>query len=212
MKLINRAAACVALSGCSLAMAGPVQTNWPQPTLDRWMYPFNSTPGLRIEASTFASLNLAGFDDRDAELLVGFDTASAAAPGLGATNYIVHSARIRATISQGDRFVYDPTWDSVASSYATTDPLYVPDSDTGKPIEVFGAGYRNGFGAVTTPTTTEFCETCTFGGAPIVPPAEGARNVFPAVFDSTGAATDVSRQVREHLEAMPMAIGTTGAV
>src|SRR5262249_2884163 len=91
-------------------------------------------------------------------------------------------------------------------------PAYVPDSDPGKPVEIFGCGYRNGYGPTTTATTTEFCETCPFGGAPIVPPAEGARNVFAAIFDAAGNATDVSRQVRQQFEAMPMAVGTTTAV
>lgn len=206
---IARVAGAVAavVAGTMPVAAGPVQVGYPQPTLDRWNYPFNSTPGVRNEASCFASLNLAGFDDRDAEFLVGFDTANAAVPGLGAPSYVIHSARIRVTISQGDRFVYDPTWDSVASSYDPTDPLYQPDADAGKPIEVFGVGYRNGYGAVTTRATTEFCETCPFGGAPIVPPAEGARNAFPAVFDAAGQATDVARQVRLHFEATPMGVG-----
>jgi hypothetical protein len=193
-------------------MAGPVQIGYARPTLDRWMYPFNSTPGTRPEASTFASINIAGFDDRDAEFLIGFDTSADVTPGQGPESYQISSLRIHATISEGGRFVYDPSFDSVATSYDPSDPAYVPDSDPGKPIELFGCGYRNGFGAVTTPTTQEFCETCEFGGTPIVPPAEGARNVFPAIFDATGAATDVSRQVRQHLEATPMAIGVTTAV
>jgi hypothetical protein len=194
------------------AAAGPVQVNYQRPTLDRWMYPFNSTPGSRPEASTFASLNLAGFDDRDAEFLVGFDTGPDVTPGQGPASYVVISARVRATISEGGRFVYDPTFDSVSTSYDPTNPAYTPDLDPGKPIEVFGCGYRNGYGAVTTPTTQEFCESCPFGGAPMVPPAEGARNVFPAIFDSVGTPTDVSRQVRLQFEATPMAVGQTTAV
>src|SRR5262249_38941044 len=141
-----------------------------------------------------------------------FDTASAAAPGLGAENYVISSAKVRVTISQGGRFVYDPTWDSVATSYDPGNPLYVPDSDPGKPIEIFGCGYRKGYGAVTTATTTAFCETCPFGGAPLVPPAEGARNVIPVAFDAQGNPFDVSRQVRLQIEGMPMAVGQTTAV
>ena len=81
------------------------------------------------------------------------------------------------------------------------------DTDAGKPIELFGTGYRNGFTALT------FTESGSpFGGAPIVPPAEGARNVFAATFDTAGTATDISRQVRQRAEGTPMAIGTTAAV
>ena len=139
MKIRMVATACVGFAAGG-AGAGPVTTVFSQPTLDRWMYPFNGTPGTRPEASVFGSVLYSGFDDRDAEFLVGFDTTSVAAPGQGAGNYVISALRIRATISQGDRFVYDPTWDSVATSYDPTDPLYVPDSDAGKPIEIFACG------------------------------------------------------------------------
>ena len=201
----------IAMGLSAAAAAGPVQVNYGGPTLDRWMYPFNSTPGSRAEASVFASPSLPGFDDRDAEFLIGFDTAGEIQPGQGAGQYVVITARVRATISQGGRFVYDLTFDSVTTSYDPSAPGYTPDQDPGKPIEIFGCGYRNGYGVVATPTTLEFCEGCPFGGTPVVPPAEGARNVFPAIFDGNGVPTDVSRQVRQRFEATPMAIGTTTA-
>jgi hypothetical protein len=204
----TRAAVCT-LSGSILttaaAWAGPVSVQVNQPTLDRWMYPFNSTPGVRTEAGIFAALGLAGFDDRDGQFLIGFDTGSIVAPGQGTQNYHVRQLRLRLRISQHELFVYDPTFDSVTTSYPVGSPGYTPDEDPGKPVEVFGAGYRNGY------TVLTFCETCPFGGEPIVPPAEGARNVFPAVFDAGGAATDVSRQVRLQFEAPPMSVGKTTA-
>ncbi len=211
---MNRAIAALVGAGlCAAgATAGPVLTVYGQPPLDRWMYPFGSTPGTELQASSFASLLFAGFDDRDAEFLIGFDTTSAATPGQGAASYVISSVRVHATISEGNRFVYDPSWDSVATSYDPGNPLYVTDSDPGKPIELFACGYRNGYGPTTTPTTTEFCETCPFGGAPIVPPAEGARNVFPVEFDAQGIPIDVSRQVRLQIEGHPLAVGTTTTV
>jgi hypothetical protein len=208
------AIACVAgVVGVSgTVLGGPVQVNYTQPNMDRWLYPFNSNPEGRTEASIFASLELAGFDDRDAQFLLGFTTDAQVPPGQGSGSYVVKAAKVRVFISQGDRFVYDPSFDPVASSYPAGDPEYVPDADPGKPIELFGVGYRNGFGATATPSTTEFTQASPFGGTPVVPPAEGARNAFPALFDEQGAATDVSRQVRERFEAPPMAVGQAAGV
>lgn len=204
---MRSAVALVALTAVPFsALAGPVSIGYDQPSRDRWMYPFNSTPGVRQEVGIFAALEIPGFDDRDAQFLLGFDTTGQVQPGQGIANYHVASMRLRLRISRGDLFVYDPTFDLVATSYSPGSAGYVPDADPGKPIELFGAGYRNGSTALT------FCETCPFGGQPVVPPAEGARNVFAAVFDSNGAATDVSRQVRLQFDAMPMAIGQTEAV
>lgn len=189
-----------------VVVAGPVEINYSAPSLDRWMYPFGTTPGVEAEARIFAALGLAGFDDRDGQFLIGFNTSGQVQPGLGAGNYFVWKARLRLRISQGDRFLYDPTFDSYTTSLAAGNPALTPDADPGKPIEVSGVGYRNGF------TATTFCETCPFGGVPLVPPAEGARNAFAAIFDAQGTPTDASRNVRLEFEAPPLAIGHTIAV
>ncbi len=200
-----RLAAAAGVLACGFAFAGPVEFNYAQPTLDRWMYPFNQTPGTEGEARIFAALGLQGFDDRDGQFLVGFETSAQVPTGLGASNYFVWKARLRLRVSQPDRFVYDPSFDSVATSFPPSHPGFVPDVDPGKPVELHGAGYRNGFTALT------FCETCTFGGPPLVPPAEGARNVFAAIFDAQGVATDASRNVRQEFEAPGLAVGQTTA-
>lgn len=201
-----------ALGATGVAAAGPVEVNYAQPTLDRWVYPFNSTPGTRIEANVFGAVLMPGFDDRDGQFLIGFDTGGEIPTGLGAENYRIISVRVRATISQGGRFVYDPTHDPVSTVYAPTNPAFTPDEDAGKPIDLFGAGYRNGWGLTNAGGLQEFCETCPFGGVPLEPPAEGARNVFAAIFDSAGTATDISRQVRLEIEATPMAVGRAATV
>jgi len=203
MPQLSRPMACVAaVSTCSLASAGPVTVGADQPSLDRWMYPFNATPGLRLQAAIFATL-LPGFDDRDAQFVIGFDTSAWATPGQGAGQYHVRSARVVVTSINADQFKYDPTPDPIGTMYDPQDPEYIPDADEGKPIDLFGVGFRNGVNAAT------FCETCPFGGPPLVPPAEGARNVYAAVFNTSGAATDVSRQVRQRIDAAPMAVGVS---
>src|SRR3954468_23740070 len=67
-------------------------------TFDRWMYPFAATPGTEPAGSSFGAVGDDGFDDRDAQFLVGFTTSSAVAPGQGAANYNVASARLTVKI------------------------------------------------------------------------------------------------------------------
>lgn len=196
------------LAAAIAAAASAQQTITIQPpTLNRWMYPFDANPGNRAEASTFGSILISGFDDRDAEFLLGFDTSSLITPGLGPANYNVQSLRISLWISSGGRFEYDPTLDPIASWYPTTDPAYVADADTGRPIEIFGAGYRNGW------TASTFLQTSPFASSPpLVPPAEGNRNVFAADYDASGVAIDVSRQVRQRLSNTSWGIGLTAGI
>ncbi len=177
-----------------------------RPTLDKWMYPFGPPGGRESNAPVFGAILMPGFDDRDAQFVLAWSTASAVPTGLGDDSYRVARAVVRATVSTDRIFVYDPTWDSFRGLLPDTDPRHIPDEDPGRPIEIFACGFRNGFSATT------FVETSPFGGTPMIPPAEGSRNVFAAVYDQQGVATDVSRQVRLGFEAMPAAIGLTSQV
>ncbi len=208
MKVNARTAAIfvpVALMAAS-ASAQPVVANFSAPTLDRWMYPFNSTPGSETSAPSFGAIQIAGFDDRDGQFLLGWDTTGVIPAGQALENYRISSARLRLTVSIDMQFKYDPTADSFVTLLDRTDPQFVQDSDPGKPVELFGVGFRNGWSVAT------FGENSKFGGTPLVPPAEGARNVFPARFDDAGVATDISRQVRQRFDVTAMAIGLTNAV
>jgi len=182
------------------ASAEVVDFNFSGPAFDRWMYPFNFSAGTETRASLFAAPNQPGFDDRDGELLVGFNTAVAVPTGRGRLSYKILTATFSVYVENDNAFYYDPSADPLASSFAPNDPAYVADSDPSKPLEVWAAGYRNGFTAAT------FNEDSPFGGTPVVQPAEGARNVFPALLDNTQTATDVARQVREKFAASPMAL------
>jgi len=188
------------------ATAQPLVATFDSPTLDRWMYPFNSTPGSEASAPSFGAIQIAGFDDRDGQFLLGWNTAAAIPQGKPLENYRLSAARLRLTVNVDMQFRYDPTPDSFVTLLDKADAAYVADSDLGKPVELFGAGYRNGW------TSSTFNENSLFGGAPIVPPAEGARNVFPAMFSPAGVATDISRQIRQRFDASSMAIGLTNAV
>ncbi|MGE3107979.1 MAG: hypothetical protein AB7G11_09220 [Phycisphaerales bacterium] len=191
---------CTAQAG----LAQSINADYPTPTLDRWVYAFGDASGTRPEASVFGTVLLPGFDDRDAQILVGFDTPPALPAGLGVGAYRVIEATLTARISQSDLFVYDPTFDAL-QTYITPDDPAMGDTDAGRPIELYTVGYRNGFSQAT------FFENSPFGGAPIVPPAEGARNCFAAVFQD-GVSVDASRNVRLGFEVQPIAIGTTTTV
>jgi hypothetical protein len=171
------------------------------PSLDRWAYPFAGSPGAETTVPTFGAILQPGFDDRDSQFLLGWDTAAWAPVGLSPDRYVITSATITVWSSVGDRFYYDPTPDSVRSLYNTTDPDYTPDADPGRPVELFAAGWRNGQSPAT------FAESSPLSPFPPFPPQEGVRSVFAAVYDSAGNATDVSRQVRQRFDAAPMAVG-----
>jgi hypothetical protein len=198
------------MASCGAVQAQLVQLTVQPATLNRWMYPFDTLQGNRPEAPVFASILQPGFDDRDAEFILGFATSAGpgVATGLDTWRYDVRTVRVTLWIAQGGRFEYDPTADSVFSSLPSTDPQFVTDADVGKPVEIFGAGYRNGFGPLSFQQNSPFTVS-----APIVPPAEGNRNVFAATYSVDGLnSTDLSRAVRQRLEVAPWGVGVTAAV
>jgi hypothetical protein len=184
------------------AHAQPFSLNFPQPSLDRWMYPFNATPGTRPVAPVFGTFgDDAGVDTRHGQFLLGFDTGEQVAAGLGPANYLIRRARVTATISRHNAFRFDPTQDAF-NTYDTNHPAYAPDTDAGRPVELFGAGFRNGFTAET------FSEDGPFGS-----PASGGRNAFAAGYNTNGTLVDVGNNVGKTnalfpaFEVHPLAIG-----
>jgi len=163
---------------------------------DRWMYPFNGAAGAETSASTFGAPGDAMFDDRDGQYLLEFDTSGDIAPGQGAANYQVNSARLVVTLRpEGEQgtWNYDPTFDSYTS--------FPPgaDADAGRSIELYGVGYRNGF------TTTSFTESSAF--APPGPPVPGVRNAYANDY-AGGVDRDISNNVRNSFDPNPFAVGT----
>jgi hypothetical protein len=165
-----------------------------EPAADRWMYPANSTPGTRPQASTFSALpGDEEVDNRYGQFVMRFDTAAAGIPaGLGVTNYDISSISFTATISQDRLFLYDPTQDSSITYGATA----LPDLDAGRPLELHGTGFRNSF----TPAT--FQENSSFsGGDPV------ERNAYALGFDGSSAPRDVTNNISEDFESSPWAVG-----
>lgn len=191
MKLIVISSAVV---GIATAATSPVVIQ--EPTDDRWMYPANFTPGTRAQAGTFSALpDDGGQEDRWGFFLIGFDTTSAVPAGLPTSAYRIRSVSVRATVGQDETFEYDPSYDPATSYGTPATPPAIVDADTGRPVELHGAGFRNGF----TPAT--FAETSDYGFPD--------RNAYPLGFDATGSSRDVSRNVTDSFESIPWAVGTT---
>jgi hypothetical protein len=168
-----------------------------EPSADRWMYSFNSTPGSRPAGSVFSALpsSNSGVSDRFGQIIIRFSLAKAGIPTqLGAANYRVRRLVLRATVYSDRGFRYDGTADSWQSVlFSSTHP----DADLGRPVELFGVGFRNGW------TASSFQENSAHGGS-----APGTRNAFALGFDPSANSRDVSDNVSQGFDPLPWAIGT----
>jgi hypothetical protein len=80
----------------------------------------------------------------------------------------------------------------------------VPDPDPGRPVELFGAGFRYGWTAETFPEGGPFCNGCS-----CFPPnpCNGLRSVYAADFVAGCAMRDVSNNVFGAFDPQPFAVG-----
>ncbi|MBL9175754.1 MAG: hypothetical protein JNL10_19580, partial [Verrucomicrobiales bacterium] len=184
----------------------------PTPTLDRWVYFLGDFAGDRPVAPTFASFD-PRFDTRDGQFLMGWDTAGTPSTGAGPANYLLLKARVTLTIAVDKAFVYDPTFDAF-QTYLTNEPAALPDTDPGRPIELYGAGFRNGF------TADTFKEASPYG--PVNPFTSDSitiatRNAFAAMHGTQGTLIDIANNVGQRnaswtnapFEVRPWAVGVT---
>ena len=185
------------------AHAQPFTLNFGQPSLDRWMYPFNASPGTRPVAPVFGTLgDSVGVDSRHGQFLLGFDMSNDVTTGLGSANYLIRRATLTATISRDRAFRFDPTADVFTTYFSTNAPGFTADADAGRPIDLFGAEFRNGFAAET------FAEDSPFGSS-----APGGRNAFAAGYSTNGTLVDVGNNLGKTnaaypaFEVYPFAIG-----
>lgn len=173
-----------------------IEIDIPSPSWDRWMYPFNGTPGFRPAGSTFAFWTESVDDpteNRLGQVVFGFDTSSQLAPGQTA-GMRVTSATV--TLQQSNEgVVYDSTTDPVESMLDLDNPDRIEDADAGQPIELFGVQYRNGW------TSTTFPENGPFGDLD----AQPSRNVYAAAFRD-GELTDIVNQIKEAWTPSPFAV------
>jgi len=195
------------------AAADVVEVNLTEPTLDRWFYPFNASPGTRVDAPIFGAITDQevgfdpSFDNRDGQMLIGFDTTGDVPAGLGAANYTISAASVRITIKSDLTFEYDPTADPYTSWLPTLDPDYTPDPDPGRPLEIFGIGFRCDFTASTFPENGPFCDNCS-----CFPPnpCREVRCVYPVDFTGGDCVVrDVSNNVDDGFDPVPFGVATS---
>lgn len=179
--------------------AAPIEVSFDGPQLDRWMYPFNATPGFRAVTSTFGAFNEPQFDNRDGQMLIGFDTVAEIPAGLGPSSYQVTGARIVIQNSNDLVFQYDDTPDSYVSFLDPADPDYVEDRDPGQAIELFGVGYRNEFDVTTFMENTQFST-----GDPL---QKQSRSAYAMSYDMAGDSIDVSNDVEDRFDPLVWGVG-----
>ncbi|MBL4591417.1 MAG: hypothetical protein JKY96_05605 [Phycisphaerales bacterium] len=193
----------LSLLATGLCNAQVVDVSLDTTSMDRWNYPFNGSPGSRLTASTFGAVELEGFDDRDAQLVLGFDTSALIPAGMDISLYDIISVRVTITNSNGDTFRYDPSYDTHDTYLFLDDSL---DADMGRPMELYGVGYRNGFDQST------WGEFTVFGGTAVVEPVQGARHAFACDFPDGVSPRDISNNLKDEFDPTPMAIGQADTV
>lgn len=174
-----------------------IEASFDKPSQDRWNYPWNSTPGTRALASLFRATDEVGVH-RHGTFIVGFDTSDLIPEGNAPNAYQITSAQLRLMTSGNLEVPYDPSYDPVASHLPETHELYMPDEDPGRPIQVFGTGFRNDFNIETWNETT-----------PYSPGGDAQRTVFPIIIDENGLPKDASLAVDydNPVDVAPFAIG-----
>jgi hypothetical protein len=177
-----------------------------EPAGDRWMYWFGDFDGKRTSASVYGAYGAFDyiasgydFDDRHGQFLLDFDTTSIAPAGRGAGNYQVSSISVRLVVNEDNQFVYDPTPDDLATFRGAA------DADLGRPIELFGVGYRSGFSRET------FRENSPFNNQPFLQQGnvlivKSRRNAYAMDFIA-GQPRDISNNVEENFSVRPWAVG-----
>ena len=178
-----------------------------EPKGDRWMYWFGDFDGARSSASVYGAYGSFDyiaqgydFDDRHAQMFLDFDTTSIAPAGRGASNYQVTSIEIRLVVNEENQFRYDPTHDALATYTGTQQ-----DADLGRPMELFGVGYRSSFTRETFRENSSYADGAfaVQNGVRIV---KARRNAYAMDFVG-GVPRDISNNVEERLEASPWAVG-----
>ena len=191
--------------GCGVGQslrAQPLATNDINPAIELWTYPNAPGKGLN-RIPIFAYLgDDSGEDTRMGQDVFGWTTASLIPTNQTPTHYIVRRCRVTLTVKDDATFTYDPTHDDYQTYLETNDPAYQEDADAGRPVELFGLNYRNGYDAYS------FNENSPFGdGAP------GGRNAYPVSWATNGVFADVSNNVGKTnvdfppFEAWPFAVG-----
>jgi prepilin-type N-terminal cleavage/methylation domain-containing protein/prepilin-type processing-associated H-X9-DG protein len=125
-----------------------VDTTWDRPVIDTWFHQ-SGNDNDKADPSTFTNYEpgSAFFQSRSGVVLLGFNTTDCdpemesctPIPTVEPSRYQINSIRVTATLVQdGRQVIYDPTEDQLSSILGGSD-------DPGKPMELFGAGFANGY-------------------------------------------------------------------
>ena len=189
----------------SMPPTGSVANTVLQPTGDKYMYPFiidSPEDSRRPYGSAFGAYGeidtIPGwsFDDRDGQFFLDFQTQSLAPAGKGASNYRVLSLTLTIVIQNRDAFLFDPSFDALGTYNGSSS-----DGDLGRPIELYGVGYRAGWTRETFGEDSPF-QTISYGSQNLT----RVRNAFALDFASNGTPRDVSNNVEEGFETNPWAV------
>ena len=213
--------ACTVVSALAPSVAHGVAFFWPVPGLDSRTYPWvgqRSDPGEPTFGQYNSAFFVGSFDNRDSQIQIAFQTASPCLPaGLPAPAYTIVSATLTLTIEGITGATrYDPTQDD-QTTYPIVGRTPIADPDLGRPIELFGAAFRNGytafeFGPTPVPGPPLFGQSDEGYGPSAF--GQGVRHVF-ATDDLNQSLRDVSNNLDEPnagvgaFNPVPFAIGTT---
>jgi hypothetical protein len=203
--VISRAIRVTALASLHLlgSVAGTsaqlINVNLDEPSIDKNGYPFSPNGGgPRTSAFTFGAIGSVGFDDRDAQFFNRFATSGIVPTGRGAANYQILSATLTLSIFVGDGLVFDGSYDPISTYDAGGNPIN--GDDPGRPLELYGAAYRNGI------TRELVTENLAYGA-----PGDGTRNIYATDFllgaSLNGTNRDVSNNIAQAFDPSPFAIG-----
>jgi len=185
------------------ALAQSTNGYWTTPTLDRWMYPFNTSPGSRPVISVFGSdrNDPSMFDSRDGQFIVGWSTADQIPTGPATASATLHAAMVEVEFANDLVVQYDPTQDPWQIFAPTSSADWQADSDPGQSIELYGVGFRNGFTAATFQEFSPFAPSGTNILAPSV------RSAYAMSFNGSGQPIDISNHPRERFDPKAFAVG-----
>jgi len=190
--------------GCGVEQSLRAQSftvNDADPAIEVYMYGNASTGDPQIPIWGYFDPN-SGVDTRMSQEIVGWNTAALIATNQTPTHYLIKRCRVTLTTDLDHTFFFDPTHDVYQTYLDTNDPAYQPDADIGRPVEMFGVGYRNGYDAIS------FSQSPAFGNE-----SPGQRNAYAVGWRTNGVFADVSNNVGKtndvfpHFEAWPFAVG-----
>lgn len=188
-----------------------------QPCIDRWVYPFDTEPGYRTAMSVFSALGQENafpplsFDQRDSQSLVGFDTDDPTSPncpnevvpaGLAECSYRINSAVVKIATSTDLAFPYDGSYDAWTTYPTTANSGNVDLDPPGRPIELYGVGFRGGYSVA-----TYYEGTPSNPGPPFGPGIVSDSRYAYATDALSGGSRDVSNNVRDQFDPTVFAVG-----